>query len=208
MNYKEFKQLVSKYHISEEDVYQIAQYFADEKLKRKFVDTQIKDLYDKMNIQDCDISIESFDVKPNTLTDILALKYLKIQGEKGWEGVESIPLTPEWLLKSGLEKSEPYIKYGNGADWQPEYPRSTFTAYSLEVREGTYFAVVYEVNEWRNKNGEIESDISVRIVFGDFYPTQIDSSDFIYCQIPDFVHQLQNLYFALTGEELKTKVVE
>jgi predicted nucleotidyltransferase component of viral defense system len=82
MNYKEFKQLVNKYHISEEDVYQIAQYFADEKLKRKFVDTQIKDLYDKMNIQDCDISIESFDVKPNTFTDILALKYLKIQGEE------------------------------------------------------------------------------------------------------------------------------
>jgi len=49
---------------------------------------------------------------------------------------------------------------------------------------------------------KIEYEISNRTIFGSLYPTQIDSSDFIYCKYPEYVHQLQNLYFALIGEEL------
>lgn len=64
-----------------------------------------------------------------------------------------IPLTEEWVLKTGLGKKNGYpYKFLNGF---------------LKIRNGIYFFKYYD----------IEIDLP-------------------------FVHQLQNLYFALTGEEL------
>ena len=67
-----------------------------------------------------------------------------------------IPLTDEWLLRFGFEKSGRFYRLG---------------ALTIEVRK-TYFRVC---------------------LCGNFLVNLL------------FVHKLQNLYFALTGEELKLK---
>jgi hypothetical protein len=75
--------------------------------------------------------------------------------------VEPIPLTEEWLLKFGFEKTE----------WD------NFNSYRLIIGNNDYAIVLYS-----DGNCEV--------------------GDIITCKI-EYVHQLQNLYFALTGEELK-----
>jgi hypothetical protein len=112
-----------------------------------------------------------------------------------------ILLTKKWLVKFGLEKQEQYIKYGNGADWQPEYPKSIYDTYLIEFEEDYYFGFCYEYMKYK-ENNKIKTDYSKKIIFGDFYYNQVDSSDFIYCKIPRYLHELQNLFFILTGMEL------
>lgn len=78
----------------------------------------------------------------------------------GW-GAEPIPLTEEWKLKFGFEKTE----------WD------NFNSYRLMIGNNDYTIVLYS-----DGNCEV--------------------GDIITCKI-EYVHQLQNLYFALKGEELK-----
>ena len=94
------------------------------------------------------------------------------------ENYEAIPLTEEWLIKLGYKNAESYI-----------------ISYRL-----------FYIND-----GNFDGDFIVR-----FYRDDIDVAPF--SKIPvhgrdqflsisiQYVHQLQNLYFALTGEELTLKV--
>lgn len=123
--------------------------------------------------------------------------------KRDYGGYNPIPLTEEWLLKFGFFKNDQYVKNGNGAEWQPEYPRTTFDGYNIEVFEDTYFAIVYSLFEYK-QDDHVSKSNDVQVVFGDYYPTQMDSSHFLNVSIK-YVHQLQNLYFALTGEELELK---
>lgn len=124
---------------------------------------------------------------------------------KVFQKFEGIPITEEWLLKFGFKKVDKFVKYGNGHDFQPDYPRTILNGFKIEISEDNYFGYFTSEMKWRNKQTDkIESDMGVSIVCGDFY-SSYEGSDIIYCVVPEFVHQLQNLYFALTGEELKLK---
>jgi hypothetical protein len=118
---------------------------------------------------------------------------------------EPIIITKELLLKLGLEKQDRFIKHGNGADWQPEYPQTIFDSYIIEISEDNYFGFCFQEFKWRNREGIIETDKTNVIIFGSFYPTQVDSSDFLDCEAPEYLHKLQNLVFALTDKELEMK---
>jgi len=72
-----------------------------------------------------------------------------------------IPLTEEWLLEFGFEKT-----YPDGEDFFPTWKKRKFSI----------------VHYGEQNNNEWEHDESVEYMY---------------------VHQLQNLYFALTAEELK-----
>lgn len=123
------------------------------------------------------------------------------------KSISGVTLTEEWFLKFGFKKREEYIKYGNGADWQPKYPKTIYNTHTIRIDDDFYFGVVNEEFIWIDKYNDNQKDNTVSIVFGDFYETRVDSSDFLYCKIPEYVHQLQNLYFALTGKELEIKEV-
>lgn len=96
--------------------------------------------------------------------------------EEHLEDYEPIPLTEEWLVKFGFEKNEfNSEKYGYGVE------------YVLETNGVDGFILVYQ------------DDFSIGILGR--------KEDFgISPNIDLFrnVHQLQNLYFALTGQELQT----
>jgi hypothetical protein len=89
---------------------------------------------------------------------------------------EPIPLTEEWLLKLGFEKGETF-DYGISLKHVPMFSKNNiFILLSENVY--SYFVRIYDggTSEDNDKVAEIH-----------------------------FVHQLQNLYFALTGEELMVK---
>lgn len=104
-----------------------------------------------------------------------------------------IPLTEEWLVKLG------FIRY------KPDFRRDEVNERSYVINDcfndklSDHFRIYWRseskqrwVNEiWGSKGNDNGSDF------------------FIYCgnyvKSVKYVHQLQNLYFALTGEELKTR---
>ena len=127
----------------------------------------------------------------------------RTEDEKGFNLVHSpIPLTEEWLLKFAFNKIKEFIKYGNGYDWKPDYPRTIYNPYVINLENDKCFGIVGETVKWMGKQ-KIESDVSCRILLGNYYETSPDSSDFIYCEAPKYVHSLQNLFFALCGKELE-----
>lgn len=85
-----------------------------------------------------------------------------------------IPLTEEWLLKFGFEKETGKLKRFNRAMSSP--PLDVVGDFYVRSDNALYFEVVNGEFEFRIWNGTL-------------------------CKIK-YVHQLQNLYFALTGEEL------
>jgi hypothetical protein len=102
------------------------------------------------NIREINIDILSF-IQISTTTRLKII------------GFEPIPLTEEWLLKFGFEKTE----------WD------NFNSYRLMICNNNYIIVLYS-----DGNCEV--------------------GDIITCKI-EYLHQFQNLYFAITGEELKIK---
>lgn len=97
-----------------------------------------------------------------------------------------IPLTEEWLLRFGFEKGKFEKWHGNGFDYKPVdvyTERYRFTMLNTEFE--------YHLSNWFYKGNIDNQDTAV------WY-----GNDLIKC---DYVHQLQNLYFALTGEELTLK---
>jgi hypothetical protein len=113
-----------------------------------------------------------------------------IKGDGGYsdqiEDLQPIHLTEEWL------KKEPYgIKEwkGNGADYQPETSKTKQVFYYLS--EDIY--LVFET--WSYRKSEDDEWINE-------YSCFISSLDTSISLTKQEVHVLQNLYFALTGEEL------
>lgn len=88
-----------------------------------------------------------------------------------------IPLTEEWLLRFGFKKNEPEISDGYFNWWNKEKSVSVDVEYVLTDNgvELLYYYVLQDINGCRPYKHII------------------------------YVHQLQNLYFALTGEELTLK---
>lgn len=98
---------------------------------------------------------------------------------------EPIPLTEEWLLKFGFEKKQKEF-----------YNRRAVPTEFYWLKE---FYV--DIDELTGPNG-----LEPFICFGydkDYFPK--DHTYFNWIATPDYVHQLQNLYFALTGHELEVK---
>jgi hypothetical protein len=86
---------------------------------------------------------------------------------------EPIKLTEEWLIKFGFESYSTHVNY----------------------------------NELQIKNKKPNKHIVVRLgiqnkYFSVFNHSECDFTELQFIRQLDFVHQLQNLYFALTGEEL------
>jgi hypothetical protein len=101
-------------------------------------------------------------------------------------GYMPIPLTEEWLLKFGFEKGKLQKWFGNGHDYQPVDVYTELYAFTMAPHE-----FEYHIKTWTHKG--IAEDESCAVYCGD---------NLVVCE---HVHQLQNLYFALTGEELETK---
>ncbi len=92
--------------------------------------------------------------------------------------VKPIPLTEEWLLKFGFEIIDTYFNEG-----------LTVNTYGINI------------TDCNNDEKLICCDWDMTFSIGDY------NEDDCYVMNNDiqYVHQLQNLYFALTGEELKIK---
>jgi hypothetical protein len=118
------------------------------------------------------------------LSDIVDIYDRNMGAEDKYAPVEEVfqplPLTEEWLLKFGFEKEDSTPSKGHG------------NYYSMGICDYKYsFAYAGFRKDWG------------------FYNSYTDAADdkdnnrfdFISCGIQS-VHQLQNLFFALTGEEL------
>lgn len=106
-----------------------------------------------------------------------------------------IPLTEEWLIKLGFEKEEPYSWNGNGHDWQPETNRTE----CVDFVKDEYFI---RFERWGYESEEQKQWVwSEQVLFyhNEWYARCKDNQ--VYANI-NYVHNLQNLIFCLTGEEL------
>ncbi len=95
--------------------------------------------------------------------------------DKTWEFFQPIPLTEEWLLKFGFEKVITDTEDAYGINYNLEVPDICYISYSDD------FSCAIYGSEYASKNsiGAVPNWNSIK-----------------------YVHGLQNLYFALTGEEL------
>jgi len=92
--------------------------------------------------------------------------------------IRPIPLTEEWLLKFGFEVIGTYVNEG-----------ILVTDYGINI------------TDCNNDEKLIVSDWNMNVSIGEY-----SEDDYYVCNFNyKHVHQLQNLYFALTGEELKIK---
>lgn len=94
-----------------------------------------------------------------------------------WYWVEPIPLTPDWLTKLGFEQEK-----SNDTEerdiWSIQVANNTSLYYDPELPgKEWYLSLEWNNNHWQNE----------------FWAT------------PKSVHQVQNLYYALTSEELTIK---
>lgn len=106
------------------------------------------------------------------------------------EHIEPIPLTEEWLLKFGFEI------YDNEQDYRvifrKEHENSIYVFYiSPKLDKNLPMCGAFGIY-----NDEFECEITGH--------KEEESTQYFAWKIA-YVHQLQNLYFALTGEELKIK---
>ena len=97
------------------------------------------------------------------------------------ETLKPIPLTEEWLLKFGFKKQKTIIS-GN--------------VYSIKINKTNNWFSVHEQSEYDDPNSLSLKELKKWWSFNDNrYEVKIKS-----------IHQLQNLYFALTNEELTIKL--
>ena len=105
--------------------------------------------------------------------------------------IEPIPLTEEWLLKFGFKKHGAYEFYFDILN----YETSNFFDEHIEKTNLQF----YIYNEHKI---EVKIDIDATNVEGEF------EGKTLFLKHIQYVHQLQNLYFALTNEELTWKSKE
>lgn len=101
------------------------------------------------------------------------LRILGIKDETN-QDYQPIPLTEEWLLKFGFE-----FVFGINNRYLKDYGSFCFTI--MIMNDDKSYRV--SLSNHKKKEGEIIPIVGLGII--------------------KYVHQLQNLYFALTGEELK-----
>lgn len=99
---------------------------------------------------------------------------------------DPIPLTEEWLLKAGFELY----------DYEPneegdEFPDFIYMSYKITPPEKLYY---YTITNTPEDGGYF--DFCIKVQF----------ADYVMLSTLQYVHQLQNLYFALTGKELEFKL--
>ena len=153
---------------------------------------QSKEWKGKGQIQGIEIVDGGFDLK---------LKGFVHENREGkYFDLEPIPLTPDELMNLGFKKEVRQEKRGNGVDWTPSLPKTVYNAYSFEVAESVHFVVVFQEFHYA-EGSETKIDQTTEVIYGNFYPSKIDFSDFIVCK-SDFVHEIQNAVHALTGIEL------
>lgn len=106
----------------------------------------------------------------------------------GWDetNFDPIPLTEEWLLKAGFELY----------DYEPneegdEFPDFIYMSYKITPPEKLYY---YTITNTPEDGGYF--DFCIKVQF----------ADYVMLSTLQYVHQLQNLYFALTGKELEFKL--
>lgn len=97
-------------------------------------------------------------------------------------GFDPIPLTEEWLLKFGFAKEETKESERHGFYFSKSYIDINYCFSFADFRED--FGLYIEYTDSPHESDE-----------GKKYPVSFGVK---------YVHQLQNLYFALTGGELKT----
>ena len=114
----------------------------------------------------------------NEINAVDAEDILDISDGRG-EDLGPIPLTEEWLIKFGFIKNhKAFVTYERVLDY------NTSLTLFKDHEDGVYSMVV-------------------------ILTQQLDEEDYqeIVLENTSFVHQLQNLYFALTGKELKIKII-
>lgn len=97
---------------------------------------------------------------------------------------EPIPLTEEWLLKFGVIKTD---------------------AFDFENKATYHFNPVYQTGKKKDRHDIVGSDLSICVYEANYHIllNVCDDNCFVTEGIKiESVHQLQNLYFALTGKEL------
>jgi hypothetical protein len=100
--------------------------------------------------------------------------------------VEPIPLTEEWLLKFGFTKNESKIIDSYSISISK---LGTLKKLSVTIQFGNEYVMI---REGENDKPSSEDSI-ITLLNGDTHGR------------PFYIHQIQNLYFALTGEELTIK---
>lgn len=94
-----------------------------------------------------------------------------------------IPLTEEWLLKAGFE----LYNYEPNEEGD-EFPDFIYMSYKLTPPEKLYY---YTITNTPEEGGYF--DFCIKVQF----------ADYVMLSTIQYVNQLQNLYFALTGKELE-----
>lgn len=109
--------------------------------------------------------------------ELIGFEYTDDNHEQEIEYLEPIPLTEEWLIKFGFSQACEYPDGRNALHIKSEAPNN-----HIYVRYGGNDKVNYYI----------------------FNHSKCDFTEIQFIRSVKHVHTLQNLYFALTGEELKT----
>ena len=128
-------------------------------------------------------------------------EHYKYPGSRGIEFIETtdikcssdynpIPLTEELLFKFGFKKYKKQSTFCN-----PEYRKKLRNSWNSYI-------CFYFVDGW-----ELPYSCNIKELPSDVYDIRKNHSSFPVQNLKiNYVHQLQNLYFALTGEELEIKL--
>jgi hypothetical protein len=113
------------------------------------------------------------------MTKVVAIRQGMVESENAHiyhKDLKPIPLTPDILTKCGFENDTEDIKTGYDRDNGYEFYKLPTTTFIISERDGEF-----------RKYWEVDED-----TFYSWHGVEIK-----------YLHQLQNLFFALTGEELK-----
>ena len=115
-----------------------------------------------------------------------------VEWESLTENYEPIPLTEEILLKCGFDWMEK-DSYCNGKQWTYQIKGERYEDGTIN-RDGTWFDGIGDYS-WLPNSTTPKTMVVNTLCRGNYV-----------CRSVDNLHQLQNLYLALTGEELNVKL--